>query len=277
MNPRNQERHAGVWVALPVFNEERALGPLLDRFLELSRATLDLRGMIVVDDGSRDRSAEILAGYAGVLPLQVLRHPANQGLGQTIQDALGAAAEAAGPGDVVITMDADNTQPPELIPRMIERIEAGCDVVIASRYRRTARVSGLSAFRLTLSWGALALYRLLVPIRGVRDYTSGFRAYRVETLRSVLARHASRLSQERGFASMAEILIKFAAAGARIGEVPLELRYELKGGASKMNILATVLRTARVAWRNRFSASSPPPQDRDADPARDAQQTGPPQ
>lgn len=277
MDSRKQGRPLGVWLALPVFNEERALGPLLDRFRELARAGVDLRGIIAVDDGSTDQSAAVLERRGAVLPIRVLRHPDNRGLGETIQDALRAAAEAAGPGDVVITMDADNTQPPELIPRMLERIAAGCDVVIASRYRKTARVTGLSAFRLAMSWGALALYRLLVPIRGVRDYTSGFRAYRVGPLRAVLARHAGRLSEERGFAAMAEILIKFAAAGARIGEVPLELRYELKGGASKMNILATVLRTARVAWRNRRRASPPQPQQGDADPPRQADQAGPPQ
>ena len=277
MSLHTDKQRSGVWIALPVFNEERALGPLLDRFVKLSGQDLGLKGVIVVDDGSTDGSAAVLESYSRVLPIKVLRHPANLGLGETIQDALRAAAGEATPLDIVITMDADNTQPPELIPQMLAAVDAGNDVVIASRYRKSAAVSGLSAFRTLMSWGALFLFRALVPIRNVRDYTSGFRAYRAGALQRVLELHSGRLSEERGFACMAEILVKFGAAGVRIAEVPLLLRYEMKGGASKMNILATIQRTARVAWRNRFSASLREPQKRGDQPAGSTRQAGPPQ
>jgi dolichol-phosphate mannosyltransferase len=271
---RGEGVSARVWLALPVYNEEHALPLLLDRIANLSLHSFPLAGIIVVDDGSSDASAAVLAQSSGRLPIQVLSHDVNQGLGETIQDALRAAAREAGPADVVVTMDADNTHPPELIPRLLEAIEAGSDVVVASRYGATARVSGLSVFRLSMSWGARFLYQLLAPMQNVRDYTCGFRAYRAGVLREVLARHAGRLSEERGFAAMAEILIRFGAAGARISEVPFELRYELKGGASKMDVSATVRRTARVAWRNRFRGQ---PESRPRQPRAQAHQPAPPQ
>lgn len=267
-------RSIRVWLALPVYNEERALPPLLDRIEDLSRRAFSLAGIVAVDDGSTDASAAVLAEYSRRLPIQVLSHGVNKGLGETIQDALRAAAARAAPSDVVVTMDADNTHPPEVIPRMLETIEAGSDVVVASRYQATARVSGLSVFRLSMSWGARFLYQLLAPIQNVRDYTCGFRAYRAGVLSGVLARHAGRLSEEHGFAAMAEILIRFGAAGARISEVPFELRYELKDGASKMDVLATVRRTARVAWKNRFRGQ---PEGRPRQPRAEAHQPAPPQ
>jgi len=100
------------------------------------------------------------------------------GLGETIRDALELAARKADPEDVVVTMDADNTHPVELIPEMVPRLLEGYDVVIASRYRTGASVVGLSGFRRLMSFGARLIYQAVFPIRGVRDYTCGFRAYR---------------------------------------------------------------------------------------------------
>jgi dolichol-phosphate mannosyltransferase len=125
--------------------------------------------------------------------------------------------------------------------------------VIASRYRAGAGVVGLSGFRHLMSFGARALYQVLFPIRGVRDYTCGFRAYRPGILTKAFERYRDQLVTERSFASMAEILLKVARVGARMSEVPMVLRYDLKGGASKMNVPRTVLKTLALMARLRFS------------------------
>ncbi|MBI4877419.1 MAG: glycosyltransferase [Acidobacteria bacterium] len=243
-------------VVLPVFNEEGALDALLRRFVALAGA-LPLR-LIVVDDGSSDASLAVIERFAGALPIEVLKNETNRGLGVTIQRGLARAAANAVPGDVVVTMDADNTHPPEMIPAMLAKLERGYDLVIASRYEGDAQVVGLSLFRRAMTLGARLLFRVLIPIPGVRDYTCGFRAYRAE----LLVRLGGQLAEERGFACMAEILLKCAAAGARIGEAPLELRYDLKGGPSKMNVPATALKILRLAWRNRTVARRAPKQPR---------------
>jgi dolichol-phosphate mannosyltransferase len=87
----------------------------------------------------------------------------------------------------------------------------------------------------------------------VRDYTSGFRAYRAGILAKAFERYGDELVTERSFASMAEILLKLARAGARMSEVPMVLRYDRKGGASKMNVPRTVLKTLALMARLRFS------------------------
>jgi dolichol-phosphate mannosyltransferase len=141
---------------------------------------------------------------------------------------------------------------------MIPRLGEGYDVVIASRYRTGASVVGLSGFRHVMSFGARLLYQAFFPIRGVRDYTCGFRAYRAGILAEAFERYGDRLVTERGFASMAEILLKVARIGARMSETPMVLRYDLKGGTSKMNVPRTVWKTLAMMARLRFTRKPGP-------------------
>src|SRR5260370_1091823 len=181
-------RRSKVLVVLPAYNEEANIGALLDRIDEaMVESGLDYQ-VIVVDDGSQDRTFEVLSEYSKRLPLTVSSHQVNQGLGVTIRDGLLLAAQVAGKNDIVITMDADETQTPWLIPRMVRMIREGHDVVIASRYQPGARVYGVPLARRLASYGASWLFRILFPTSGVKDFTCGFRAY----LGSVLTSAASR-------------------------------------------------------------------------------------
>lgn len=265
-----------VFIVLPVFNEERALDPLLSRFIRLGQGRPWRLRFIAVNDGSTDGSMGVLESFRGRLEIEVVTHATNRGLGETLRDGLARAASEAAPGDVIVTMDADNTQPPESIPAMLEQLERGSELVIASRYRTGARVVGLSMFRRVMSYGARFVFQILVPVRNVRDYTCGFRAYRAGRLQSVLKQFGNRFAEEKGFASAVEILLKFAAQGAAIGEVPLVLRYDMKSSPSKMNVVSTVLRHLVLAWRNRFPARPKPPQQAPKQPACEADPARPP-
>ena len=125
---------------------------------------------------------------------------------------------------------------------MVTLIQAGKDVVIASRYADGGKEVGLSHARHIFSGGASFLLRLFFPIPGARDYTCGYRAYRVELLQRAFRVYGPELIEERGFTCMAELLIKLGKLGARLGEVPLILRYDLKSGPSKMKVMATIAR-----------------------------------
>ncbi|MDP1718141.1 MAG: hypothetical protein Q8L40_08685, partial [Burkholderiales bacterium] len=93
--------------------------------------------------------------------------------------------------------------------------------------------------------------KLLHPCRGVLDYTCGYRGYRVALLQKTLNHYGSHLVREPGFACMVELLLKLNRAGARMCEVPLALRYDLKQSASKMDVGGNTLRLLRklVSWR----------------------------
>jgi dolichol-phosphate mannosyltransferase len=149
-------------------------------------------------------------------------------------------------------MDCDNTHPPRLILRMLERIDDGYDVVIASRFQPGARVIGVPWTRQLYSVGARWLFQLLFPIRGVRDYTCGFRAYRTESLRAAIAKYGDGLISETGFSCMADLLLKLRTLPIEMTEVPLELHYDRRGGGSKMRVLRTIRQTLGLLLRRRF-------------------------
>jgi dolichol-phosphate mannosyltransferase len=231
-----------VYVLLPAYNEERDIGSLLER---IRAALTDLNvtyQVLVVNDGSSDRTLEILHRLQKDLPLEVLDHGVNKGLGQAMLTGLRRAAALVKDDDVVITMDADNTHDPCLIGIMCHRLVQGADVVIASRYELGGQEVGLSRLRSFLSRGASTLLKLFFPIQGAKDFTCGYRAYRGSVLKHAFAVYGDHLVEEHGFTCMAEILIKMGAVDARVSEVPLVLRYDLKSSPSKMKVLRTILR-----------------------------------
>lgn len=246
-----RQRHR-VHVVLPAYNEEALLKSLIERIDEVLFEAQRAYEIIVVDDGSTDATADIARECAQRMPVRLLSHDANQGLGATIRDGLFDAAERAGARDVIITMDADATHMPGLILRMDRMIGEGYDVVIASRYQPGARVMGVSALRRFMSYGASWLFRLALPIPGVRDFTCGYRAYRAEAVQQAIAGLGAGFIDQEGFQCMVDILLKLRHRGLIFGEVPIVLRYDRKAGSSKMNVGRTALQTLRLLWLRRL-------------------------
>lgn len=236
-----------IYILLPAYNEEVALPLLLPRISQVMQQHRLTSRVIVVDDGSADRTAEVARAAEGV---QVLQHPQNMGLAAGLRTGLTHIALIAQPDDTVVTMDADNTHNPGLIPRMVQRIDEGFDVVIASRYRPGARVIGVPPIRQFLSDMGGWVYRLLLPIPGVRDYTCGYRAYRAAVLQTARERWGDRFITETGFAAMVDILLKLRLLDSILmTELPFILRYDRKPGASKMRVGSNVTANLRLALR----------------------------
>ncbi len=232
-----------ILLTLPAYNEEQGLEDVLNSFHDILLSKGWRGSAVVVDDGSRDGTASVARQWAARMPVELIEHPQNMGLGASIRDGLRRAVDLAQPGDIIVTMDADNTHPPSLIPQMVSRIDGGCDLVIASRFQPGARVTGLSLGRHILSLGARWLFTLLLPIPGARDYTCGYRAFRADFLAAALRHYGARLVTEPGFTSTAEILVKLARLKPVICEVPLVLHYGQKHGRSKMNVPSTIRTT----------------------------------
>jgi dolichol-phosphate mannosyltransferase len=242
-----------VWIVLPAYNEAANLPVVIRRFRELTEEAVRLEiRVIVVDDGSTDDTGPAAVSAAGPLPLEVIRHEPNRGLAQTFMRGMTEATARTGPGDIVVCMDADNSHIPGQIPRMVQEIQEGRDVVIASRYQRGAVIRGVPWIRRVLSRGMAILFRVIYPIQGVRDYSCGYRAYRAELLKSALAVRPDQLFAADGFACMVGMLLHLERHDAVFGEVPLVLRYDQKQGASKMKVGLTVFRTLRVLMRERL-------------------------
>ena len=233
-------------VVLPAYNEQENIGGLLESIARAAADDFLNYKVVVVDDGSTDQTAAILADFEKRVPLVVFRHVKNQGLGATIRDGLYAATKMAGPDDIIISMDADETHSPGLMASMVRKIKEGHDVVIASRYQPGAQVVGLALHRMWISSLASILFRAVFPPRGVRDYTCGFRAYRGTALRAALDRYGEKFIDQQGFQCMVDILLKMRRLPLVFGEVQMILRYDLKKGASKMRLVKTAATTLRL-------------------------------
>jgi dolichol-phosphate mannosyltransferase len=107
--------------------------------------------------------------------------------------------------------------------------------------------------RRMLSRGAGALFRHTLDVDGVRDFTSGFRAYRATLLRRAAEHWGERLVEEQGFACMVELLLKLRHCDPVISEVPLPLRYDRKKSVSKLRLRRTMGQYAKLLVRDRLS------------------------
>jgi dolichol-phosphate mannosyltransferase len=118
--------------------------------------------------------------------------------------------------------------------------------VIASRFQAGSVVQGVPFFRQVLSWGCFLMMKTLLPYRNVRDYSTGFRAYRSLTLGRLIKTSGPKFIEDSSFACMLELLLSLRWVGARAVEIPYTLRYDLKVGVSKMRIMRTIRRYFNV-------------------------------
>jgi dolichol-phosphate mannosyltransferase len=232
-----------IFIVLPAYNEEKTLPPLLAEIASALGETGHDYRVVVVDDGSTDGTAAVVRAAAASMPISLVSHPTNRGLSEALKTGLLEAQKEISPRDVIVTMDSDNTHIPGLILRMVRMIREGYDVVIASRYRRESRVIGVPLSRRILSRGASLLFRILFPTRGVRDFTSGYRAYRASLIQEMFSAYGDDFVNRPGFSCMVDILLKIRRRPMVAGEVPLILRYDRKASDSKMKVGKTVLET----------------------------------
>ena len=244
-----------IWVIFPAWNEEKVIRPTL---LALWRAYRNGEPYtaVLVDDGSTDGTvAEARAAVAesgGELRLEVLRHEVNRGLGAGLRTGIYWVLDRAADDDLLVTLDADNTHPPALVPELVRRVREGADLAIASRYRAGADVRGVPGYRRALSDVASLLFSTLYPIPGVRDYTCCFRAYRVPVLRRARAVYGEALCTARGFEAVMDLLLRLGPLGIRVSEMGFVLDYGERVGQSKMKVLRTIRSTLALLLRRRW-------------------------
>jgi len=244
-----------LFVALPAYNEEACLPPLLKRFKRLFEDIKEWDPqVIVVDDGSADGTAKIVQkaekkGY----PCELVSHEQNKGLGEAIKTGLRRAAELSeSDDDVLVCMDADNTHPPRYVKEMFRVMnETHADIVIASRYRKGSKQIGVPPHRMLMSYGAMVLFKIFLRLPKVRDYTCGFRAYRMGLVRASLEHYGDDLITRSGFACTDQLIVNMALFDIKIREIPFILRYDRKEGDSKLQLGTTILETFHLLWSAR--------------------------
>ena len=225
-----------IWIILPAYNEEALLPRLLPK---LDAKMRDLKFdylLVVVNDGSTDGTAAILDGFRDSLPMDVLTHPLNRGLGETERDGFEFVAMRCAAEDVIVRVEGDDTHDPQYIITLMSKLGEGFDVVNTSRFQPGGGQRGVSGYRAAISRAANAFMRIVFPVPNVRDFSCGFRAYRGAAIRDAVAVFGNNFIQLRGlgFTSTLEMVVKLHLLGCKCAEVPFVLRYDQKASASKM-------------------------------------------
>lgn len=245
-----------IHVIFPAYNEERVIRPTLLALVEAMRGRSDSYRAVLVDDGSTDATVaeaeRAVAESRGTLPLTVLRHEVNRGLGAGLRTGIYTCLDEAGDDDVIVTLDADNTHPPAMIPKLVELVREGYDLSIASRYRSGAEVHGVPGYRRALSDVGRLVFQVLYPIPGVRDYTCCFRAYAVPLLRRARRVYGEALCTARGFEAVMDLLLRLGPLEPKVKEIGFVLDYGERVGQSKMKVLRTIRSTVLLLARRRI-------------------------
>jgi dolichol-phosphate mannosyltransferase len=240
-----------VLIGLPAYNEEIALPRLLARVESLRKTSPEPITVVLYNDGSTDATLATARAWQERVRIVILDGVINKGLGAGLRALVEYAVANAADGDVLVVMDCDDTHDPEQIEEMLACMAEGADVVIGSRYERGALIRGVPPLRRVTALGAAALFKTIHHVRGVWDYTCGYRAYRVSVLKKAAARYGDNVVVERGFACMVELLLKLNALGVEFAEIPLQLRYDQKPTATKMGVGSNIRRllSLLVHWR----------------------------
>ncbi len=214
----------GTWVVLPTYDERDNLEPMVRAIL----TSLPLGRVLVVDDNSPDGTGDIADELAAADErVAVLHRPGKQGLGMAYRDGFRwvlARDDCA----AVVQMDCDFSHDPRDLPRLLEPLTRGADLVLGTRYMRGGRTPGWSSLRRLVSRGGTTFARtvLLLPYR---DLTGGFKAWRRELLDAIRLREV----ETQGYAFQVEMTWWAHRRGARIAQVPIVFR-ERVAGQSKM-------------------------------------------
>ena len=252
-----------IWIVLPAYNEELALPKLLPKLDAALKKNGEPYRLVVVNDGSVDGTAKILEQFTATLPLDVVTHHINRGLGETERDGFEFVAARCDASDVIVRVEGDDTHDPDYIFVLLRKLATGFDVVNTSRFQPGGAQLGVSAYRAFISRCANLFMKTMFPIRGLRDFSCGFRAYRARVIIDAIQIFGDDFVQLRGlgFTSTLEMVVKLHLLGCRFAEVPFVLRYDLKESGSKMVGSITTLGYFLMAllyhwpfggWRHRY-------------------------
>jgi dolichol-phosphate mannosyltransferase len=224
-SPGNNIACVKLAVVLPAYNEEGNLTPLIDELVNVARRNaLDVR-VIVVNDGSTDRTAAELAELAHRIEcLHVVTHPVNRGLATALKTGICAARDSR--CDAVVFMDSDLSHRPDDLGKLAAALSSGADVALGSRFVHGGGMEGVPLWRVVISRLGNDFGRRVLGVP-IRDLTTGYRAMRQTVLDAIVL-------GEDGFTIQLESVVKAHAAGFKVVEVPIVLGTR-RHGTSHMN------------------------------------------
>lgn len=200
----------------------------VEEFLKRVRTGLPDADILVVDDASPDGTADLVERIGAELGrVEVVRRPGKEGLGPAYRAGFSEGIRRA--YDVLVEIDADLSHDPSELGAFMAAIADGADLVIGSRYVDGGSIPHWPLVRRVISRVGCAYAGFALNV-GLRDVTSGYRAYRSEVLQAVAYEH----TRANGYAFQIELAYRIVQAGYRVDEVPIVFTDRVRG-TSKMS------------------------------------------
>ncbi len=220
-------------VVVPAYNEESRLGATLKRIREYFESRPFAVEIIVVDDGSTDRTSGVAAEALRGRPSdRILRRAENRGKGASVKEGMLAAA-----GELILFADADLSTPIEEIEKMLPEIEKGADIVIGSRALHGSDIQVRQKRLREMMGKTFNVFVRAWALDGISDTQCGFKLFKREAARAVFSEIGT-----CGFCFDVEALYLGRRLGFRIVQVPVIWR---NSPLSKVRIVRS---SARMFW-----------------------------
>lgn len=236
-------------ILLPIYNESESIYDLLENYSNFFNTYPQKHIIYCINDKSIDDTKfyieKAIEKYKN-LAIKYIENSVNKGLAKTLKDNIETIIKNSEDDDILITMDGDNTHDPFTIQSMLQKLQDGADIVICSRYCVDSTIKGLSYKRIVLSQMARILYCLIWNIKGVKDYTSNYRAYKMYFLKKLFKDKSTNFIKENGYNAIAELLKNVSEYNPVITEVPMTLNYSNKKSASNLKIVKTIFQTLKM-------------------------------
>ncbi|MFH1642645.1 MAG: glycosyltransferase family 2 protein [Nanoarchaeota archaeon] len=175
-------------ITIPAYNEEKTIGKVITDIIEvMKQANYDYQ-ILVVDDGSSDKTAEISKNLGAT----VYSHPKNYGLAETFRTEIDKCLKLG--ADIIVHTDADGQYLAKDIPKLIKEIEKGNDLVLGSRFK-----GEIEHMPLIKKWGNMAFSKVISNIVGLKitDAQTGYRAFTKEVAHKIDLRSTHTYTQEQ--------------------------------------------------------------------------------
>jgi len=214
-------------IILPTYNERENLRELIERIYKTLRNT-DFE-IIIVDDNSPDGTADFALELSKIYDkIKVIKRKKKLGINSAF-----LTGYLNSKGKYIVLMDADLQHPPEKIKEILENLERGYDIVVASRFLKDSKTYGLPFYRKLISISLSKIIRATIPKIKVRDPLSGFFGAK----REVIEKTYEKIKFKRGWKILIEILAN--SENIKIKEIPFSFE-KRKYGKSKVNSIVIV-------------------------------------
>ncbi len=201
------KKNPKVIITIPAYNEEKTLPFVLQEIKDVMGITKYDYQMLVLNDGSKDKTVEVAKSYGAV----VVSNRRNMGLAETFRAEMRECLRLG--ADIIVHTDADGQYHSKHIPELIQKVEQGYDLVLGSRFK-----GKIESMPLLKRLGNIAFAEVLSSMTKVRltDSTTGFRGFTAEVARDINYINTFTYTQEQ--------IIKASKQGFRITEIPIIAR-----------------------------------------------------